>query len=114
MGVSFMEGNCLKFCEVVDSAPEFAQLQALKFSLRPALIVIPANSDTIFADRCRAPTTTPAKPEVVEGSDLPGLDLASGLGSGFDGVEGGFDVKVNPTKPSSSCSLPRFFLFYRA
>ena len=89
LGIAFMDGSVLRFCEVVDAKPDFAILQSIKFALNPELIVTPISADLGFVDRLRAPTTTPAKAEMAEDEeDASGLDV--------EAADVGFPVK--PTR----------------
>lgn len=45
LGMAFMEGTVLRFCEIADTAPEFQNLQSIKFALRPDVIVAPSSAD---------------------------------------------------------------------
>lgn len=50
LGFAFMEGTKLRFGQLSDAAPDFRQLQALKFQLKPDIIVIPSASDAGWAE----------------------------------------------------------------
>ena len=45
LGLAFMDGTTLRFCQVSDTAPEFRMLQACKYQLKPETIVVPSTSD---------------------------------------------------------------------
>jgi hypothetical protein len=55
LGLAFVQGAELRFCEVADAAPEFRMLQLAKHALRPDVIVAPVRAPTA---RARATTTT--------------------------------------------------------
>ena len=55
LGLAFMEGTTLRFCQVADGAPEFRQLQAIKYQCKPDVFVIPSTSDALWTKALKAP-----------------------------------------------------------
>jgi hypothetical protein len=55
LGLAFMEGTTLRFCQVADGAPEFRQLQAIKYQCKPDVFVIPSTSDVLWTKALKAP-----------------------------------------------------------
>ena len=53
LGAAWVESSSsvLRFCEAVDTSPEFRSMQSLKFSLNPSLIVTPSTSDQAYLER---------------------------------------------------------------
>lgn len=53
LGLAFMESTILYFAEVADTLPDFRQLQTIKYTLVPKMIVAPASSDQYWLSSLR-------------------------------------------------------------
>ena len=104
LGLAFMEGTTLRFCQVPDGAPEFRQLQAVKYQCKPNVFVIPSTSDASW--------TKALKTSVLQGGagceveeedddgeregddDMMGLDAGDDLGANKSMADGAPEVVV--------------------
>ena len=76
MGLAFIEGSILHFGEVVDTGPDFVQLQTVKYTLKPTVIVTPASSDQTWLSILRASELIqPGQPQQVDEGDDDGLPI---------------------------------------
>ena len=91
LGFAFLEGTTLRFSQVADC--DFSMLQALKYQLRPSMIVAPSSSDPAwFAALSASSLLAPgASAEEEEEAGATEREAMADGGDEHEGEEGGTD-----------------------
>ena len=91
LGLAFMDGTTLRFCQVSDTAPEFRMLQACKYQLKPETIVVPSTSDASWFKMLSTPCLLVAGVGVGEDDENDAMGLAPARDSSADAGGGVLD-----------------------